>query len=140
MTVPSQSLLFKISSLSSQLNFCPLSRDFWRVKGQDHYTPDRAHKKPLWAVCEPNRARIYYRQKPHGISRQSIGIAAVNFQDRFHCRRKQRHLKEPLRFTSDGNADRRTAWLRLFQRFASLLRFGVAGCTCFRFWHQKQGC
>ena len=43
------------------------------------------------------------------------------------CRRKQRHLKEPLRFTSDGNADRRTAWLRLFRDLHRCCDSGLQG-------------
>lgn len=42
-------------------------------------------------------------------------------------RRKQRHQKEPLRFTSDGNADRKRRGYGVFQRFAPFLRFGVTG-------------
>ena len=120
--------------------FLPPVARFLANKGRTAHILDYAEEKRLWAVSEPNRARIYYRQKPHGISRQSIGIAAVNFQDRFHCRRKQRHLKEPLRFTSDGNADRRMAWLRRFPEVFTFNEIRGCRCTCFRLWHQKQDC
>ena len=49
-------------------------------------------------------------------------------------------VNAPLRFTSDGNADRRMAWLR---RFPEVFTFNeIRGCryTCFELWRQKHGC
>ena len=43
--------------------FLPPVARFLANKGRTAHIPDYAEEKRLWAVSEPNRARIYYRQK-----------------------------------------------------------------------------
>lgn len=43
-------------------------------------------------------------------------------------------LYPSLRFTSDGNADRRTAWLRRFSEICTVAAIRGCRCTCFRLW------
>ena len=49
----------------------PVAR-FLANKGTTAHIPDYAEEKRLWAVCGPNRTRIYYRQKP---CMESVGKA-----------------------------------------------------------------
>ena len=109
------------------VEFCPpVPRFLASKRTRPLYTRPSAQKSRCGRFVNRIGRGYTIGKKPHGISRQSIGIAAVNFQDRFHCRRKQRHLKEPLRFTSDGNADRRTAWLRRFPEVCIVA--AIRGC------------
>lgn len=113
---------------------------FWARKKHDQHPPDRALKKPLRAVCGANRAAQTVGKSHAEFIGRRYGVAAAIFQGRKWSRRKQRHLKASLRLTSDGNADRKTAWLRRFSAGYTFAEIRGCRCTCFRLWRQKRGC
>ncbi len=76
------------------------------------------------------------------VGKANFGTQQGSFQafsmGRKSSRRKQRGCDSPLRLTSDGNADRRTAWLRRFPKVCSGVAIGGCRCTCFTLWFKNR--
>ena len=102
-------------------------------------TTDRTHQNPLWAVCGANTALQQSEWSAPNRSADNTGLQQQIFRVEKQAGESNGVVNAPLRFTSDGNADRRTAWLRRFPEVCTVAVIRGCRCTCFELWRQKQG-